>query len=136
MVASDSIAEGMLVHIRQLSEVIGPRGSTTPGERAGAEYCQAEFKKMGLEGKLDPYASAVSIFHPHLIASLVLLAAFIIYPLAGRWLAVPAAILSVVALTSDLLELSFIPNPLRWITRKGMSQNVHAVIPSIPKEPR
>jgi hypothetical protein len=129
MVQIDAAWEGMLAHIHQLAEVIGPRGSTTSAERAGADYCKAQFQRMGLDGKLETFRSATSIFRPHLIASLVLLGAFIIYPIAGHWSAVAAAVLAVVTFVSDLLELSFITNPLRWVVPKGTSQNVFSVIP-------
>jgi hypothetical protein len=56
------------------------------------------------------------------------LIAFIIYPLAGRVSALVAAAVSILALGSDLAELSFCDNPLRRIISKGPSQNVVATL--------
>jgi hypothetical protein len=57
-----------------------------------------------------------------------MIAAFIIYPFAGRSSAILAAMLAAIALGSDLLELSFRDNPLRRLVSKGPSQNVVATI--------
>ena len=121
-------SEKILSHIRYLCEEIGARGSTTDGERKGAEYCQAIFEKIGLAPRWESFQSARSIFHPHLMASLMMLAAFVLYPIGGRWTAALAALLSIVALASELLELSFKDNFFRWLAPKGESQNVYAVI--------
>lgn len=121
--------EAWLAHIRALAVDIGPRGPTTEGERRGARYCAEAFGRLGLAPQVESFTSATSIFQPHLIAAGAMLLAFILYPLAGRASAAGAAALSLVALLSDLLELSFIDNPLRRIVTKGSSQNVVAVAP-------
>lgn len=121
-----------LEHIRILAEVIGPRGSTTEGERRGSAYCQDVLTQLGLNPQVEPFRSARSIYHPHLVAALVMLAAWLLYPLGGRATAVIAALLSLTALASDLLELSFRDNLLRRLIPKGPSQNVVACIP--PRE--
>jgi hypothetical protein len=69
-------------HIRVLAEEIGPRGSTRDGERKGHEYCRATLSDLGLDAKWESFRSAKSVFHPFLIVSLLMLLAFIIYPLA------------------------------------------------------
>lgn len=84
---------------------------------------------LGLEANVERFRSAKSIFHPHLIGSLMMLTSFVIYPLAGRTSAVLAALLAVLALASELLELSFRSNLLRWLVPKGESQNVFAILP-------
>ncbi len=117
-----------LEHIRTLSVDIGPRGPTTEGERLGAEYCATTMRQLGLAPQVEGFISARSIFQPHLLTAGALLLAFAIYPLAGRASAAVAALISLVALVSDLLELSFIDNPLRRIVAKGPSQNVVATI--------
>ncbi len=99
-----------LHHIRILFEDIGPRGSTTEGERHGAEYCAQVLKHLGLSPQVEPFTSARSIFQPHLLASIAMLIAFSVYPLAGRASAIAAAAISLLALGSDLLELSFRAN--------------------------
>ena len=57
-----------------------------------------------------------------------MLAAFVIYPLAGRTSTIVAAIIAVVALVSELMELSQTNNLLRLIVPKGDSQNVYAIL--------
>jgi Peptidase family M28 len=117
-----------LTHIRVLAKDIGPRGSTREGERRGSEYCLTVFKQLGLNPVMESYKSARSIFQPHLFASVGMLAAFIIYPIGGRASALIAFLIALVALVSDLMELSFRDNLLRRLVSKGPSQNVHAVI--------
>ncbi len=119
----------LLNHIHALTIDIGPRGPTTKGERRGHEYCQGIFKLLGFTPQWETYSSAKSIFQPHLIASIAFLIAFAVYPTAGRASALIAAILSLAALISELLELGFKNNPIRWLLPKGTSQNVFAVLP-------
>jgi hypothetical protein len=118
-----------LERIRILSEEIGPRGPTGAGERKGAEYAQSEFTKFRLNPVWETFKSARSIFQPHLIGSLGMLLAFIIFPLGGTTTAVIAALLSILVLATELMELGFQNNLYRLILPKGESQNVHAVIP-------
>ena len=117
-----------LSHIRALAVDIGPRGSTREGERKGAEYAQAQFEKFGLKPVWESFKSARSIFQPHLVGSLLMLLAFVIFPLGGRTTAVLAALLSILVLVSELQELGFQNNFYRLILPKGDSQNVHAVV--------
>jgi hypothetical protein len=119
-----------LEHVRVLSVDIGPRGSTREGERKGAEYAQAQFQKIGLKPIWESFQSARSIFLPHLIGCGLILTAFIIYPLGGRISAFISALLTILALVSELQELGFQDNLYRRIIPKGESQNVHVVIPS------
>ena len=126
-----SYVEKWYTHIRVLAQDIGPRGPTTEGERQGAEYCQHVLDNLGLSPHLEYFTSARSIFQPHLFASAAMLIVFAIYPTAGRTSAIIAALISIAALSSDLMELSFRPNPLRWIVSKGTSQNVVAIIPPV-----
>ncbi len=121
--------ETWLSHIRALAVDIGSRGPTTEGERRGAAYCAEALRRLGLAPQVEGFASATSIFQPHLIAAGAMLLAFALYQLAGRASAAVAAVISSVALVSDLLELSFIDNPLRRSVTKGPSQNVVAVAP-------
>ena len=125
-----------LNHIRALAVEIGPRGPTRPGERQGALYAQAEFEKMGLQPAFETFSSARSIFHPHLLASGLMLLAFIMFPLGGKITVILAALLSIFVLVCELLELSFQNNPFRKIVPKGESQNVFAVIPSTGEHKR
>jgi hypothetical protein len=118
----------ILEHIRQLSVVIGPRGSTTQGERRGAEYCQSIFKKLGLAPVMETFSSAASIFDPHLFAALFMLVSFAVYPLGGQWTAGLAALIALTSLASELLELGFKDNLFRRMVKKNPSQNVFSVI--------
>lgn len=115
-------------HIEHLSVTIGPRGSTRPEERQAADYAAGKLKEMGYQPQMEHFRSARSIYHPHILSALLLLAAFIIFPLYGRWSAALAALISLLALASDLLELGFVNNPLRWVIPKGDSQNVFATL--------
>jgi hypothetical protein len=117
-----------LSHIRYLTIDIGPRGSTTPAERRGHEYCQQVLTTLGLDARLEPFTSASSIFQPHLIAGIGLLFAFAIYPLAGQLSALIAALLALVILVSEVLELGFVANPIRWMLSKASSQNTVACL--------
>jgi hypothetical protein len=126
---ASSHLERWLAHVRQLAETIGPRGPTTDGERRGAEYCRQTLAGLGLgETRLEPFAGAWSIFRPHVFFALAMLVSFGLYPVAGRLGAGLAAGLSAAALVSELLELSFVTNPLRWLVRKNPSQNAVATL--------
>lgn len=124
----NSCVESWREHIRVLAEKIGPRGSTTEGERRGSEYCEQVLDRLGLAPQVERFRSARSIYHPHLFAAIALLIAFIIYPLAGRATASIAALISVVALLSQVMELGLRDNLLRRIVPKGPSQNVVATV--------
>jgi len=125
-----------LNHIHALAVDIGPRGPTREGERQGALYAQAQFEKMGLKPALETFSSAKSIFHPHLLASFLMILAFILFPLDGTITAVLAALLSIFVVVCELMELSFQNNPFRMIMPKGESQNVYAVIPAVEENKR
>ena len=123
-----SIINKLNQHILALAETIGPRGSTHPEEFEAAQYAQRQLEQWGYSPYMETFLSAKSIYHPHLIAAALMLTAFMVYPLAGRLSAALAAGLSIFALFSDLLELGFIPNPLRLFIPKGCSQNVFAAL--------
>ena len=125
-----------LKHIHALAVDIGPHAPTRAGERQGAQYAQAQFQKMGLQPALETFSSARSIFHPHLLASCLMLFAFILFPLGGSLTAVVAALLSIFVVVCELMELSFQNNPFRMIMPKGQSQNVFAVIPAASEHKR
>ncbi len=117
-----------LEHIRYLVETIGPRGSTTQKEREAAEYVRNSLKEVGIKPKVETFLSARSAWWPSSLGLGIALIASLLSWLGGRVLIVSIAI-SIIALFSLLLEISFIPNPLRWMLPKGKSQNVWAVIP-------
>jgi hypothetical protein len=120
-----------LAHVRALAEEIGPRGPTTPEERRASEYCQEMLARLGLKPRIESFTGARSIFYQPLLGSIAMLVAFAIYPLAGRVSAGLAATLSLVAVVSVAMELSFRDNLLRRLVPKAPSQNVVATIPPV-----
>ena len=120
---------GWLDHIKVFAAEIGPRGSTTEKEREASDYCESTFRNLGLDPQMEFFQSARSIYHPHLMAALMMLAAFFIYPLYGRLTAVLAGLISLISIISQLLELSFQDNLFRRLVPKGKSQNVFATLP-------
>src|SRR3989304_275521 len=115
-----------LKHIHVLADEIGARGSTREGERRGTQCCAESLTRIGLLPRIDTFRSARSIYTPHLLASALMLASFVLYPMGGRLTAAIAAMLSAIALLSDLMELSFRDNLLRRLVPKGTSQNAVA----------
>ena len=69
-----------LAHIEQLSVAIGPRGSGTADEQKAAEYCEAQFRRMGYEPEIDRFISRSSVFRPHLVAAAAFAFAYAIFP--------------------------------------------------------
>ncbi|MCK4900515.1 MAG: hypothetical protein KAS38_17165, partial [Anaerolineales bacterium] len=102
-----------LGHVKALAEDIGPRGSTTLEEKEASDYCQQVFRNLHLTSQMETFISAKSIYHPHLLASLFMLLAFVLYPLYGRTSAALAALISLIVFASQLLELSFRDNLFR-----------------------
>ena len=106
---------------------IGPRGPTTEGERRGAAYC-AILSRPRPDAPGGRLTGATSIFRApdrgrrHAAG---------LHSLPAGWptSAAIAAVISLVALVSDLLELSIIDNSFRRIVAKGSSENVVAVVP-------
>jgi len=128
-VSSHPRIQKWLQHVHALSVDIGPRGSTRTGERQAAEYAFTEFEKIGYKPTLETFKSARSIFLPHLLGSMLMMLAFIIFPLGGRLTAVISAALTILVLVSEIQELGFKNNLFRILMPKGESQNVYAVIP-------
>jgi len=88
------------------------------------DYCAATFASRGLAPKVDRFMTAGSVFRPHLIAGLGILAAFALYPVA-QWV---GALLVLLVLASEVLELTGRTNPLRWLLPRKPSSNCYAVI--------
>lgn len=128
-VSSNPEIRKWLQHVHALAVDIGPRGSTRSGERQAAEYAFNQFEKLGFQPKLETFKSARSIFLPHLLGSLIILLAFILFPLGGRSTAGIAAALTILVLVSELQELGFKNNLFRMLMPKAESQNVYAIIP-------
>src|SRR5574341_804653 len=115
--------ERWLGHIRALAVDIGPRGSTTEGERRGSEYFRAALAALGLDAQVEPFTSARSIYGPQILTSALIVVAFAIYPLAGPTSAIIAAAIATFAMICQILELGFKDNPYRWMLAKGPSRS-------------
>jgi hypothetical protein len=115
-------------HIRHLSEEIGSRGSTTTKEKAAASYAAEVLQKLGLDPIIEPFISARSNWHPYALFSGLIIVSTLFFLFGDRWGTIVALILASLSLLSTLLELSFRPNPLRWILPTGNSQNTWARI--------
>ncbi|MDF1521625.1 MAG: M20/M25/M40 family metallo-hydrolase [Trueperaceae bacterium] len=117
-----------LDHVRHLAGTIGPRGTTTPGERAGAAYAAAQLEALALTATVEPFPAPVSGWRPFALASAAALVATALAVWGGRGGAAAGAMLLAVATASVFLEMYFRPNPLRALVRRGESANVHATI--------
>lgn len=115
-----------LDHVHALAGRIGPRGTTTDGERAGAAYAAAQLEALGLTPVVEPFAAPASGWRPFALASAAALAATALAVWGGRAGAATGAVLLAAATASVFLEMYFRPNPLRAFVRRGESRNVHA----------
>ena len=115
-------------HVLHLAKTIGARGSSTKKEEEAARYADLTLNQVGLESIIERFKSAPSAwYHSAFFAGLMLVSEAIFW-LGGKWGAIVAAVVSLVAFGSVLREMTFRPGPLRWILPKGRSQNVWARI--------
>ncbi len=121
-------AHSALDHVRHLAGTIGPRGTTTDGERAGAAYAAARLEALGLAPHVEPFPAPVSGWRPFALASAMALVASVLAVWGGRGGAAAGAVLLAIATASVFLEMYFRPNPLRALVRRGESTNVHAAL--------
>ena len=117
-------------HVRYLSKWIGPRGSTTPEEREAARYAFGVLRDSGLEPAIERFSSALSGWRSYSLFAFLVLVSAALFWTSNLWCGVAAVILGTAAFVSVLLELCFLPNPLRWMLPKGNSSNVWARIPA------
>ncbi len=116
-------------HLKYLSTIIGPRGSTTLQEREAATYAQEQFKEAGLEPIWDSFMAPISGWKPFVFVSLsgILAIAFSFFP---GWIFPPIAfLLSGTALIQMIAELYFFPNLFQQMVPKKLSQNVWTKVP-------
>lgn len=116
-------------HIRVLAEDIGPRGSTTDGERRATEYCRDVLSRLGYVPQIEYFTSASSSYQIHLMVGLLVVLAFTVYRLGGQAGAIAGALITLFAVYSESRELLFKDNLLRRFITKGPSQNVWATLP-------
>ena len=90
----------VLRHILALAERIGPRGATSPEESKAAQYAFKQLEQLGYHPYMEHFSCTKSTYQPHVLASILMLIAFLIYPLAGRVSAALAAGLSFFTLFS------------------------------------
>jgi len=129
------MSESALKHIEHLSVAIGPRGSTTPKEKAGHDYVQNTLNELGCATRVEEFQSSTSAYLPFSLAlALMLVAEVIFYTLASspnaQAGALAALVLGVVVTVSGVMELMLRDNPLRWLLPLGQSQNVVGVTPA------
>ncbi len=115
-------------HIRYLAEEIGPRGSATAREKEAACYAADVLRDTGLKPNSEPFTSAVSAWYPYSLAFGLILVGVLPFWIGERWGTLLALTVTVISLSSVLLELAFSSNPLRWILPKARSQNVWATL--------
>lgn len=126
----DAAVETWFRHIDHLARGIGPRGSTTAGEAAAAEYVRETFLRAGLEPSVERFRSAVSAWWPFAFASALVLVAFAVYPLAGRVSAGVALAVAAIAVSAAAREIHLRDNPLRLPLPRRESRNVWAAVPA------
>jgi Peptidase family M28 len=125
------MSETALKHIEYLVNTIGPRGSTTEGEKKAHEYSKQTLEGLGYETHWEEYNSATSAWLPYTLAlSLMVLADLIFYlggiSQNGQMAAVAAATLGLLSVISFFLQVTQRDNPLRWFLPVAKSQNVWA----------
>jgi hypothetical protein len=118
-----------LEHIRVLTEDIGPRGSTTQGEREGHAYCEKVLGELGLAPQVDRFLSARSAFQVFIVVGSLMVLAYITFLIGGPVGRAAAIVMAGVAVWSLGREMSFRPNPARVLIEKAESQNVVATLP-------
>jgi hypothetical protein len=129
MAHGQGTARAALTHIHHLAEVIGPRGSTTPGERQAAEYARDVLHGLGVDARLEPFRSGRSTYRPFVLAFGVALLGALLYAVTRH----PAAALLAAGLSGlgawgMFAELDFTGNWMRQLLPTGPSQNVVAVV--------
>ncbi len=129
------MSEIALQHIEHLSSTIGPRGSTTPAEKAGHDYTHGVLSGLGCQPRSEAFFAPTSTYSPFILGLSLALAAEAIFWLTGRTPnagagALAAAAFGLIALTSLLLELLPAENPLRWFVPGAPSRNVIGVTPA------
>lgn len=126
------MSDTALNHVMHFTDVIGPRGSATEGERKAHEYCKTTLENLGYEAHWEEYDSPVSGWHPFALALGSMLLAATLFYFMGRTPnaqagALAAAVVGLIAVVSFFLQISYRDNPLRWLLPVARSQNVWAV---------
>ena len=115
-------------YVEYLTETIGPRGSTQPGEANAARYAADVLRDLGWQPITENFSSARSKYHPYALSTAVGLLSVVLFWLGNQALTLVALAVQIVNLISVVLHLCSLPNPLRWLLPRGRSQNVYACV--------
>ncbi len=115
--------ERLLSHLRHLAETIGPRGSTTQGEREAADYIEKTLQGYSLQPERQPFRSIKTFSWLYLILYGLFPVAAMIYPESVA----AAALISLAALGLFLLENNSV-EALSRLLPTAESQNVLAKV--------
>lgn len=123
------MSETTLRHIEHFTNTVGPRGSTTPQERAAHDYCQQTLEGLGYAVQREAFGAPTSGWHPYALASGLMLLAVAIFGLLGRGPdaqmgALAAALLGALTTAAFLMQVTHRDNPLNWFLPVERSQNV------------
>ncbi len=115
--------ERLLSHLRHLAETIGPRGSTTQGERDAADYIEKTLQSYSLQPERQSFRSIRTFSWLYAILYGLFPVAAMVYPESVT----AAALISLAALALFLLENNSI-EALSRLLPKGESQNILAKV--------
>lgn len=131
MTHAHTTTQTALRHIRHLTRVVSPRGSTTPGEREAAEYACDVLQNLGSEARLEPFRSASSTYRPFVLAfAAALLGGALHTATSHPATAVLAGVLNGLGAWGMFAELDFTDNWMRRILPTAPSQNAVGVVPA------
>jgi len=114
----------LLEDVRMLAGEIGPRGTGTPAEAAGADYVAGRLAHLGLPVEQHRFRAVASQNSFPLAIDVLVLLAIAIYPLAGaptRWIAAALAMCAAPLLWQTIRNAG---NPLSIFLPKVTSRNV------------
>lgn len=114
----------MLSHVQTLAGEIGPRGTSTPGEAAAADFVAERIAALGLPVERQTFRAVASQNAFPLAIDLVALLAVVLYPLGGtltRWIGAALA-LSTAPLLGQTIRTA--DSPLRPFLPQVTSRNV------------
>jgi len=122
----------ILGHIRQLAEVIGPRGSTTTNERRAGIYVLSVLKKLGLERVgLEEFRGHPSTYQPYILAFLAALAGAALAWLFPDWRGFILVVMGAFPGAGGMLtETNLDSSWMRKALPRRKTQNVVGVVPA------
>jgi hypothetical protein len=125
------MSDTALKHVEHFVNTLGPRGSTTEGEKQAHTYSKETLEGLGYETHWEEYTSATSGWLPFTFALGIMLVADLLFFLGSlsqdaQMAALAAAVLAVLAVVSFFLESTHRDNPIRWFVPVAKSQNVWA----------